>query len=308
MKYLIARYALCGILSVLILSCSMNIDKTFSMKYEFIKNRIEIPYPQKSEMRKFSANEKSQRTTIKKDTDIILSGYTTNNKEFLEKIITPAIFPHKNSLAKMHPVEMINTLSVFCFFIYKQYLGLEIFRWGGDILDLDDPQDEGIRYDKAYGLDCSGFCTIAYELAVYYGFLNPQDDAALFSSKGFEIYCKKNSIKDKGGRGGTSNNWRVDTNELAELGREIMTVDRGSEATDEQFSKIQPGDIIGRSGHFGIAVNINGQLYYLESGGWVVPPNGWNPIKMREAIKIFAQNGKVSARRCLPDYHTNIAK
>ena len=141
-----------------------------------------------------------------------------------------------------------------------------------------------------------------YELAVYFGLINPEDESAVFSSKGFEIYSKKHNIKDEGGTDGMSNNFRVDTVDMMKLGRVIISVDKGGSLSEEDIKKLQPGDIAGIEGHVGIIVDINGKLYYLESGGQVVPPRGWKPIPVAEAIKIFAKNGLVIIRRSLPDY------
>ncbi|MDP4176199.1 MAG: hypothetical protein Q8933_19620, partial [Bacteroidota bacterium] len=114
-------------------------------------------------------------------------------------------------------------------------------------------------------------------------------------------YCKKNNVEDKGGLDGEGNNFRVDTRELASLGREIIRIDEGGTPTDEQVSKLQAGDLVGRNGHFGIIVEINGELFYLESGGWVVPNTGGNPYHAKEALEIFAKHGIVMVRRVLAD-------
>lgn len=168
---------------------------------------------------------------------------------------------------------------------------------GGDILDLDDPQESSIRYEYSYGLDCSGLSALPFELAVYFNLLTPEQ--ALFSSRGFKMYCSKNSMQDIGGRKGTSNNFRLDTPELAELGEEVFSLEKGQPPTEEQISLLQPGDIVGRSGHFGIIAFVKGEPYYFESGGWVVPKNDGIPVKAMEALKIFASNGSIMVRRCL---------
>jgi hypothetical protein len=113
------------------------------------------------------------------------------------------------------------------------------------------------------------------------------------------LYCKENSLEDTGGREGTANNFRLDTKEMALLGKEIFRIEKGSAANNEQIKLLQPGDIVGRSGHFGIIIFVNNKPYYLESGGWVVPPAGGFPVEAKTAIEVFARNGYVSVRRCL---------
>lgn len=164
-------------------------------------------------------------------------------------------------------------------------------------MDLDDPQNESIRFTKSYGLDCSGFATAGYELALFFNLLSPED--ALFSSKGFAVYCRLNDLKDSGGRNNTSNNFRVDTKELAFLGNEIYKIERNDSLNDNQLKQLHAGDIMGKNGHFGIIVEINDELYYLESGGWVLSKNDQKPVPIKEAVEEFAKYGPIYIRRCL---------
>lgn len=258
---------------------------------------IPIPLSTDEQKRNFNSEIKSEYVTPGQVSDIKYSGYKTHNKKFLEEVIIPLITPHLNELRNKSRSEIINVLTLFGYEIYQTYFGKNFYRWGGDILDLDDPQESSVRYEYSYGLDCSGFSALPYELAVYFKLLTPEQ--ALFSSKGFEIYCSKNNLQDIGGREGTSNNFRLDTPELAELGEEVFRLEKGQTPTDEQISLLQPGDIVGRSGHFGIIAFVKGEPYYFESGGWVVPANDGIPVKAIEALKIFASNGSIMVRRCL---------
>ena len=221
----------------------------------------------------------------------------TKNKIFLEKVIAPLINLHLAKISQMSQAEIINYLTLFGFEIYQRYIGKDFYRWGGDILDLDDPQERGARSKFSFGLDCSGFIASPYELAVYYGLIS--DNEALFSSKGYQKYCQANKKQDIGGREGSSNNFRLDTQELAELGRELFRLEKEQIPTDQQIKLLQPGDIVGRSGHFGIIAELNGETYYFESGGWVVPENDGIPVKAFDALKIFASTGSISVRGCL---------
>ena len=272
-----------------------------SMDYNNFTRKIAIPKPTKGQMKEFNGEVKAKQISLKKENGKTITGFKTANKKFLEKVIAPILKPHLKELAKMQPADMINTLTLFEHELFRTYFGKDFYRWGGDILDLDDPQDEEIRHQYKYGLDCSGFSTSPYELAVYFGLMKPEDQGALFSSKGFELYCKKNNITEKGGREGTSNSYRLDTKELAVLGREIFAVKKGTAPTEAQMSLIQPGDLVGRDGHFGIIVFINNKPYYLESGGYVVPQKGGLPYPASQSIEIFAKDGDVFIRRALPD-------
>lgn len=275
---------------------------TTAVSYDSFKRVIKIPAPTAALKKEFNALSKAKEITIKKENGKTIKGYSTSNKVFLKKVIAPIVKPYLSELSKMQPADMINTLALFGHELFSLYFGRDFYRWGGDILDLDDPQNESIRYTCKYGLDCSGFSTSPYELAVYFGLLKPEDDGALFSSKGFELYCKKNNIKDSGGREGTSNNYRLDTKELAGLGRDVFTVKKGTAPTDAQLKMLQPGDLVGRDGHFGIIVFINSKPYYLESGGYVLPVKGGLPYPAGRSIEMFAKDGDVFIKRSLPDY------
>lgn len=258
---------------------------------------IVIPQPTEEQKQEFNSEIKSEFVTPSGAGDIEFSGYKTHNKKFLKEVITPIITPHLEELRKKSKADIINTLTLFGYEIYQTYFGRDFYRWGGDILDLDDPQDRSIRYQYAYGLDCSGLAALPYEMAVYFNLIEPEE--ALFSSKGFEKYCSTNSIQDIGGREGTSNNFRLDTQELAELGHEVLRLEKNQIPTEDQINLLQSGDIVGRSGHFGIIAFLKGEPYYFESGGWVVPMNDGIPVKAIEALKIFASTGSIAVRRSL---------
>ena len=261
---------------------------------------ILIPEPTEEQKQEFNSEIKSEFVTPSGAGNKKFSGYKTHNKKFLEEVITPIIKPHLEELRKKSKVEIINTLTLFGYEIYQTYFGRNFYRWGGDILDLDDPQDRSIRYQYAFGLDCSGLSALPYEMAVYFNLLEPEE--LLFSSKGFENYCSINNRQDIGGREGASNNYRLDTPELAELGQKIFILEKNQVPTEEQIKLLQSGDIVGRSGHFGIIAEINGEPYYFESGGWVVPKNDGIPVKAVEALKTFASTGSIMVRRCLTNY------
>lgn len=294
------------VLCTLLLASSCTIIKkkeVFTIEYKSFERRIPIPAPTEELKREFNENVIGELKTITKDNGKTYKGYVTENKKFLDKVMKPALAPYKEELARMHPVEMINTVALFGHEAYFTYFGKEYFSWGGDLFDLDDPQEKGPRYEYRFGFDCSGFASMPYELAVYMGVLNPEDEAAVFCSKGFEFYAKKNGIEDKGGRDGTSNNFRMDTIDMRKLGREIFRVKKDSYPDDTDLEKLQAGDIVLLpEGHAGIVVEILGDFYYLEAGGWVCPPNGGLPFQIREALKIFSEKGELVIKRSLPDY------
>ncbi len=91
----------------------------------------------------------------------------------------------------------------------------------------------------------------------------------------------------------------MDTSELYRLGKEVFRIQKDEKPSKEQLEMIKPGDIAGRNGHFGIIVEIDNELYYLESGGWVVPSVGGYPVEIKYALEKFAKNGYVMVRRCL---------
>lgn len=285
------------ILAVLTLfvSCSQsNLEKSELYPLQLT---IVIPEPTDEQRKEFNSDIESEFITVEKENSKQISGFRSKNKQFLEKIITPIVSPYLKQLAEKSPTEIINTLTLFGYELYQIYFGRDFYRWGGDILDLDDPQNRSHRYKFSYGLDCSGFASLPYELAVYFGLLT--EDNAVFSSRGYRQYCERNQITDVGGREETSNNYRLDTRELANLGDEVFTLEKNQIPIQEQINLLQPGDIVGRSGHFGIIAELKGEPYYLESGGWVVPKNNGIPVKAIEALRIFASSGAITVRRCL---------
>lgn len=248
---------------------------------------------------KYNAETTSDSIIIKKST-VEIAGYSTHNKRIFDDIIKPAVTPKLDELKKLPKHKIVSELALLTFNVYQKYIGKSFYRWGGDIFDLDDPQNRSIRFSKSYGLDCSGFSSAGYELAVYFNLLSPEE--ALFSSKGFERYCALHDIEDSGGRENTPNNFRVDTKELAFLGDEVFRIEHNTFLTDEKLRHLQAGDIMGKNGHFGILVEIDNELYYLESGGWVLSKNDEKPTPIREAVQTFAKQGTIFIRRCLPTF------
>jgi len=282
-------------LSFYFISCSSG--ETFDSEFYPLQKLIAIPDITDAQKEEFNGNILSEFTSANQENGTEFSGYATKNKIFLEKVITRLVRPHVAKISQMKETEIINYFTLFGFEIYQRYFGKSFYRWGGDILDLDHPQERGTRNKFAFGLDCSGFVTFPYELAVYFGLM--KEDETLFSSKGYRKYCLANEKQDIGGREGTSNNFRLDTRELAELGTEVFKLEKGQAPTNEQIKLLQPGDIVGRSGHFGIIAELNGEPYYFESGGRVVPRNGGIPVNAFDALKIFASTGSINIRRCL---------
>ena len=278
-----------------------------SDEYPSLSGAIPIPPPTQAQREKFNRDILASSITIRKN-DILLSGYVTDNRAFLEQVITPILEPHIQELSKRHPVELINTLTLFGFEIYRVYFGepshtREFYRWGGDLFDLDDPQEVGYRHGEKYGLDCSGLISLPYDLAVHFKLLDAKDEIVVFSSRGFEHHCRIHGTKDRGGRKGTTNRFRVDSIDIKKLGRPIFSVEDGRPPRPEELELLQAGDLISGSGHVAIIVEVRGKLYYLESGWDVIPPKGKFLIPAAEGLKIFAEKySTFTVRRSLPDY------
>jgi len=239
----------------------------------------------------FNHNESSQPAKISD------SAFKTNNKAFVEQVLVPTILPNLYILKKKSHSEIINEFAILIFKCYQKYFGESFYRWGGDLFDIDDAQTNGINFKALYGLDCSGFTTSSYELAVFMKLI--PDSIALFSHQGFKKHCLINNKLDKGGVSGGSNNFRVDSGELDDLGQLIFKIEKGKKPSRKQLNSLQAGDIAGRNGHYGIIIFIKNEPYYLESGGWVVPVVGGYPVKAKSALSEFAKNGYVNVRRCI---------
>jgi len=288
------------LLCLAIASCTPRRSDT--IEYGTFHRFVEVKAPAAGVMDGFVRDATARQDSILKD-GVLLTGYVTDNRLFLDSILMPLLRPHVQELAKQHPASIINHLTLFVHEMYRTWFGPGFYRWGGDILDLDDPQENGSGHRKRFGLDCSGCASSPYDLAVLLGLMVPSDSAAVFSSAGFAASAGALGLSDMGGRNGMPNRFRVDTHDFLRLGRLVLTVARGTAPTDAEVARLQPGDVVGRTGHVGIIVRINGEAYYLESGGAVLPRNGNIPYRAGPALEIFAERGDVMVRRSLPDEH-----
>jgi hypothetical protein len=273
-----------------------------TIEYGAFHRDLDVKIPSAGGPGVFLGDATARRDSVVKD-GVLLAGYVTDNRLFLDSLLMPLLRPHVKELAGRQPASIINELTLFVHEMYRTWFGPGFYRWGGDILDLDDPQESGSGHTKRFGLDCSGFAGSPYELAVLLGLMVPSDSAAVFSSAGFAASAGALGLRDMGGRNGTSNRFRVDTHDFLRLGRVVLTVARGTAPSDAGVSGLQPGDVVGRTGHVGIIVRIHGEAYYLESGGAVLPRNGNIPYRAGPALEIFAERGDVTVRRSLPDEH-----
>jgi hypothetical protein len=280
-------------------SCSIFAPQVDFVEYGSFDRAIEVVSPSPGLQSRFNRDLPGVAATVTKDT-LVLRGFVTRNREFLDSVMLPALRPRLEELKRMPVNELIGDLTLFTHETYRSWFGPGFYRWGGDMLDLDDPQEEGNRARSLFGLDCSGFASAPYEIAVYAGLLAPDDSAALFSSAGFALYARAHGMEDLGGRRKTSNRFRVDTHDLLRLGQEVLRVPKGGSPDKAQLALLRSGDIVGRTGHVGIIVQIEGEPYYLESGGSVLPRNGNFPHKAGPALTIFARGGELTVRRALP--------
>jgi len=271
------------------------------LPYGAFESAIPIPEPSPQQRARFNASAGADFAIRQGPDGSTLKGYVSANREFLAEVVEPLLEPYRPWLAGLTQVELINALALFGHELYHRYFGPDFYRWGGDLLDLDDPQEEGIHHQLRYGLDCSGFATFPYDLAVHLGLLQAEEPGALFSAAGFARFCAQSGMHDTGGRLGGGNRFRLDTAELATLGREVFALPKGGSPTASQLALLQPGDLVGRSGHFGLIVEIRGEPYFLESGGWVGPIVGNYPCHARRALAMFARTGPIAIRRALPD-------
>jgi hypothetical protein len=236
-----------------------------------------------------------------------LSGFVTDNSAFWQTVLEPAIQPYLDSLLDLQKYQAVNALVLFIYESYQDFIGQSFYRWGGDITDRDQPQLPGhTRSTKRYGMDCSGFGASAFEAAVLLGILDSTQNESAFSCFGFNYICDNDPlISDGGGIGGSTNNFRLEVSDMAKVGTLITTIDAGTTPTDDQIELMQAGDVVVKSGHMGILVEINNELYFLESGGSTVNEEGlYTPYLAKDALADFASYRTTTIRRCLPDKET----
>lgn len=274
----------------------------------------QIPIPEASDSLRKIFNADTAGTYLprytQEDMDFYLDGYVTSNFDFYEKVLKPVLLENRTSLLAMEKYQAINCLTLFMHESYQTFFGLSYYRWGGDITDRDQPQVEGhTRSSKRYGLDCSGFAASAYETAVMLGILDSTQTEGRFSWNGFKYLCEHDpEYADGGGRSGTTNNYRLEVFEMADIGMEIAIIPAGQSPTDTQLAAMQAGDLVIKSGHTGILVEINEELYFLESGGSTLNENGlYTAYRAKEAITDFAGSRTTGIYRCLPEKEAHTA-
>jgi hypothetical protein len=236
-----------------------------------------------------------------------LDGFVTDNSAFYAQVLEPAIAPYLDSLKTLQKYQAVNALTLFIYETYQDFIGLSFYRWGGDITDRDQPQTLGhTRSDKRYGMDCSGFGASPFEAAVLLGILDSTDNESAFSWFGFRHICRTDpNISDGGGRSGSTNNFRMEVSDMAKVGELITTISARTKPTDTQMDLMQAGDVVVKSGHMGILVEINEELYFLESGGGTVSEDGlYTPYLAKDALEDFASR-TTTIRRCLPNKETS---
>lgn len=269
--------------------------------YDTAPRAIPIPQPTPKLAARFSGAARGEVVTVQKPDGRKYSGHITDNAAFYREVMRPALEPHVEELRALDPVERINVLALFGHETYRTWFGRDAFAWGGHLHDLDDPQEEGPNFDHRYGFDCSGFAAMPYEVALDLGLMAPEDPPAVLTAAGWERNATAIGLADTGGRGGTSNRWRVDTGDMEHIGSVVTNIPKGGVATADQLAAMQPGDIVLAPGHVGLVVELAGEKCYLEHGGWVCPPNGGLPFKLGPALAIFAEVAPLTIRRVLPD-------
>lgn len=233
-----------------------------------------------------------------------LNGYVTDNASFYTQVLYTALEDLADSLKALQKYQAVNALTLFIYESYQDFFGLGFYRWGGDITDRDQPQTAASHSTstKRFGMDCSGFGASPFEAAVLLGILDSTQQESAFSWFGFRHICRNDPlISDGGGRGGTTNNFRMEVSDMAKVGELITTIPAGTTPDDQQMDLMQAGDVVIKSGHMGILVEINNVLYFLESGGSTVNEDGlYTPYLAKAALADFAQSRTTTIRRCLP--------
>lgn len=242
-----------------------------------------------------------------------LDGYVTDNTAFFEQVLSPAIAPYLDSLKTLQKYQAVNALTLLIFESYMDFFSEDyshgFYRWGGDITDRDQPQtatSNSTSYER-YGMDCSGFAAAPFEAAVLLEILDSTLVESAFSWFGFRHICRTDeAVSDGGGRNGSTNNYRLEVSDMAKVGELITTISSGTRPTDAQMELMQAGDVVIKSGHMGILVEINEELYFLESGGSTVNEEGlYTPYLAQDALEDFAGSRTTTIRRCLPEKETS---
>lgn len=119
------------ILFIFVIAFSCSQSNTNNSSLYPLQTLIPIPPPSDEQKRKFNLEAKSEFVTPDDSSGIKFSGYKTNNKKFLEEVISPLITPYLSELRNKSQTEIINTLTLFGYEIYQTYFGKNFYRWGG---------------------------------------------------------------------------------------------------------------------------------------------------------------------------------
>jgi hypothetical protein len=113
--------------------------KVETISYKDFDQFIEVPMPSENDTAKFNLSIDGIKDTILLESGEELTGAITNNRQFFNEVVDPALQGYIDKLKDQSKVEAINNLAIFSHQVYQNYFGKGFYRWGGDIFDLDHP-------------------------------------------------------------------------------------------------------------------------------------------------------------------------
>jgi hypothetical protein len=150
------------------------------------------------------------------------TGFVTSNRNFYQTVLRPVVLANEAHLRDLTPRRRTNALLLLTYLAYDAHFGKashtgHIYRWGGDLFDIDEPQADHVRTTRAYGLDCSGFVSAGFDVAVREGLLKKAElKDPFFKARAEEL--KKSPP-------GQPSPHRLNVKDFARLGREIQAID-----------------------------------------------------------------------------------
>jgi hypothetical protein len=195
------------------------------------------------------------------------AGFVTSNVDLYRNLLRPSILQNRIALQLLDTSQKLNALQLLTFLVYDAYLGKpdqagHFYRWGGDIYDIDLPQQNDIRTSKAFGLDCSGYVAAGFDIAILEGlFTDAEINAAPF------LLTRKENLADI--VPGTPSDLRLNVSDFQKIGVEYFNETNAFDSRMEGV--LQAGDFIviprapGIFPHVVSIVKIGTQLFVAES-------------------------------------------
>jgi hypothetical protein len=182
-------------------------------------------------------------------------GFVTSNRDFYSAVLRPVILGNRDRLMTLSLRRRTNALLLLTYLAFDAHFGKashtgHIYRWGGDLFDIDHAQIDHVRTSRAFGLDCSGYVSAGFDVAIREDLLSTDESKVPFFAQRREQILTSPP--------GQASPHRLNVSDFAQLGREVSA----DEAKAGDYIVMPPTP---RIPHVIAIVEVNGQHYVAES-------------------------------------------